>query len=108
MSVFMTRYGEPIVRVLGTYEKGSRSLIVALETIVKTAMDQVRQDSQDELAATNCLGHHEGPAHGLVCRRCYDAVEQGKLSPEEQETVLSQKEQEEQDAIVKSVQLLLK
>jgi hypothetical protein len=83
MAVFTTRYGQAIVAVLGNYPPGSRNLVIALEAVVKTAMSKAAETSQDELAVTTCQGLHPGVGKGLVCRRCYDALEQSKTNLED-------------------------
>lgn len=76
---FKTRYGQAIVRVLQAYPVGTKSLIVSLEAIVQTAMDRTQTNSREQVAQDVCEGFHPGPANGLICKACYDAVVQQKM-----------------------------
>ena len=81
-----TRYRQAIARVLGTYPYGSIQLVIAIDIIVRTAMSNAISEGRDELAEQTCLGTlHGGPPKGVICRRCFDALEAGKLPPEEEE-----------------------
>ena len=74
---YSTRYGDPIARVLAAYMPGvgvPPALIGALETLIKTAQQNVQQVMRDEIAATVCEGLHPGrEPKGLKCLRCYNA-----------------------------------
>lgn len=79
---YSTKYGMPIQKVLMTYPLGSRSLMVALEAIVNTAMDRAREEKIDDTAQQYCRELHPGPAQGLVCKLCFEAIETGKMPQE--------------------------
>jgi len=79
-----TRYRQAIARVMANYPPGSLQLVIALDIIVQTAMNNKSYAQADELAEKSCLGTlHDGPAKGVICKRCYDALESGKLPPDE-------------------------
>ena len=82
---FSTKYGMALQKVLMAYPLGSKSLMVALEAIVNTAMERAKEDKLDETAQQFCRELHPGPARGLVCKLCFEAMESGKLPPEEAE-----------------------
>lgn len=79
MPQLRTRYGAAVVRVLNAYKQGSFELVYALESVVLTAMEQTQSDDKDKLAMESCEGLHDGPASGLICRRCFDVVEAQKM-----------------------------
>lgn len=85
MVVFKSRYGNAIVRIFQAYAPGSPSLYVAVEALVMTAMANVKQEARDEIANDTCQNMHEGPPKGLICKRCFDALETGRLPPEDTE-----------------------
>ena len=70
--MFLTKWGEPVSRVLAAYPPGP-GLIAALETLIRTAEDVTRTKMKDELAAQVCEGLHGGEPSGLKCRACYEA-----------------------------------
>jgi hypothetical protein len=115
MVVFKTRYGQAIVRILQTYAPGTPSLYVAIEALVQTAMGNVKQDARDEISNEVCQNLHDGPAKGLVCKRCFDALEMGKLPPEEEvgipvpgtEAVETTSQAAERSAIEEQVRMLI-
>lgn len=102
-------YIRGIQRVLSTYQFGSRSLIVALEALINTAMDNAEAAKKDELAELSCQGLHSGPPAGIICKRCFDAVETGQI-PEETDLELAPEtpsEKKERSAIEDSVKHML-
>ena len=100
-----TKYRQAIMRVLSSYPPGSIQLITAIDIVVRTAMTNATSEGRDELAEQTCLGTlHPGPPKGVICRRCFDAVESGKLPEEEQEALLPAVEE---DSIAKQVRDML-
>lgn len=83
MPAYATRYGAAIWRVLQNYPPGTHQLVLALETVVKTAMEKTEEQSKDDIAQTSCLGLHPGAPAGLICRKCFDSVEQGQVPSSE-------------------------
>lgn len=77
--ILKSKYSRAIIQVLSNYQQGSRSLVVALESLLGTVADQSRAESLNEIAAETCLGQHPGMAKGLICRKCYDFMEVSKL-----------------------------
>lgn len=74
MNGFKTKYGEGIHRILISYQAtGIPTTVLALETYLKTMIDQALTAAKDELANSVCEGLHDGPGKGLKCRSCYDA-----------------------------------
>lgn len=80
--MFTTRYGPAVVRVMNYYSMNPQAMAIAMEKLIKTAMDSVPQLRIDELAQQYCDSKHDGAAAGLVCRKCYEAVQAGGLAPE--------------------------
>jgi len=108
VAVFKTRYGAAVGKVLAAYPFGSRSLLVALEALIITAMENTKSEARNEIASDTCQGLHPGPANGLICRKCYDALEAGRV-PEEQvdETPATAEEEEEVSQISKHIKSML-
>lgn len=79
MPAFRTRYGNAAVRVVNAYRPGSNELYYALESLIMTAMAQAQHDEQEKIAIDTCEGLHPGLAAGLICRKCFDAVEADKM-----------------------------
>ena len=71
---FQTRYGPAIAQVLNAYPQGP-GLVAALETLIKTAEQNVASKNVDEMAQQVCeeLGHIASEASGLKCLKCYHA-----------------------------------
>lgn len=81
-----TRYRQAIARVISNYPPGSFQLVIALDIVVATAMSNTSYANADELAEKSCLGNlHPGAPKGVICKRCFDAVEAGHLPPDEAE-----------------------
>jgi len=101
-----TKYLNAVVRVLNTYQFGSKSLVVALDALIGTAMENTKGENRDEIAESTCLGtlHPTAPASGLICRKCFDAVESGNLPPDEDGGILPK---EEEDEIAKQVRAMI-
>jgi hypothetical protein len=105
---FSTKYGMAIQKVLMHYPLGSKSLMVALEAIVNTAMERAKEERLDETAQQFCRELHEGPARGLVCKLCFEAVESGKLPSDETEAPTeTAAEAAERESIVNQVHMLI-
>lgn len=81
-----TRYGQAIMRVLAAYPPNSPSQIVALETLLITAMNNTQSESRDQMALSACQQLHIGPPKGVACGSCYEALEQNKteVNPDDQ------------------------
>jgi len=105
--MFKTQYGQAIVRVLQAYPFGSRSLIVALEAVVTTAMGRVVEESRNEIAQNTCRGLHPGEPSGVICLRCFDAAEAGHMPPDEEEAKGSPESEKEDSEIAEQVKMLL-
>ena len=106
-----TRYTRAVMRVLANYPPGSRSLVVALEAIIGTAVERTKEENRDELAETVCQNLHVGPAKGLACGACFDVLETGKMPAEEDmpspAAATTPAEKAEDDAIQRQVAMLL-
>lgn len=85
--MFTTRFGPAIVRVMNHYAMNPSAMAIAMEVLIKTAMDSVPQLRIDELAQQYCEEKHDGMAAGLVCRKCYDAMQSGRLAPEDSDQI---------------------
>jgi hypothetical protein len=85
--MFTSKWGEKIAQILNSYAD-PEGAIQALEILMKTAQDEGRRNTRDELAQSACEGLHTDPPAGLKCRKCYDA-ERGMI---EEEAVLAEKE----------------
>ena len=107
MTAYNTRYGLAIAKVLASYPLGSKSLIVALEAVVQTAMGRVKEEARDEIAQDTCLGNHLGPGKGLICRQCYDILESGRTPAEPTEAPVSAEETAERDSIRRQVEAMI-
>ena len=109
MPAFRTRYGNAAVRVVNAYRPGSNELYYALESLIMTAMGQAQHDEQEKIAIDTCEGLHPGLAAGLICRKCFDAVEAAKM-PESAMTAnepVSPDEKASRDAIDVQVRAML-
>lgn len=104
---FSTKYGTAIQKVLMAYPLGSKSLMVALEAIVNTAMERAKEEKLDDTAQQYCRELHPGPAQGLVCKLCFEAVETGKIPQEIEEAPESAAEVAERETILQQVHMLI-
>lgn len=81
--IFHTSYGENIQKILEAYGSSPRHVMIdALEKLIKTAQDNVRQQIRNEVATTVCEGLHDGPGVGLKCLLCYQAEQTFKTQIE--------------------------
>lgn len=106
MITFKTKYGNAIMRVMAYYPPNSQSLLVAMEAVVLTAMNKAREDSKDDLAQDVCQGLHPDAAKGLVCKRCFDVVESGKMPQDSEDiaaVVETPSDKKERDDIARQV-----
>ena len=71
--MFITMYGESLVRILEAYGGSPRHVLVsALEKLVLSAVENSKQEVRNEIARTVCEGIHDGiPSSGLKCLTCY-------------------------------------
>lgn len=67
------------------YPPGSPGLLLALETLMKTALDTAKAEFDNDLAQEVCEGLHDGPAKGLKCRACYEAEKEVPMMLQVQE-----------------------
>lgn len=104
---FSTPYGMAIQKVLMAYPLGSKSLMVALEAVVSTAMNRAREEKIDDTAQQYCRELHPGPAQGLVCKLCFEAVETGKIPQTAEEEPETPAEAAERETILQQVHMLI-
>ena len=106
----LTKYHAALRRVLNEYPPGSPSLLYGIEAVLKTAMENVEQKSKATLANETCQGMHIDPPKNVICRQCFDALEQGRvdLTDGEDRPVETKSEQDERDAVTKQVLGFLK
>ncbi len=71
--VFETEWGEAIGKVLAAYPMGSPGLVLALETLCKTAEERGHMEGTRTIAMGVCEQLHSTPATGLKCLQCYNA-----------------------------------
>jgi len=74
-----TRYRNNIAKVMANYPPGSTSLLIALDALLGTVIEQTKGRNETELAESTCTGTlHQGAPKGVICRKCYDAIEAGR------------------------------
>ena len=101
-----TRYRSAIIRVLNNYQ--GKSLVVALDHVVATAVENAKEANVNELAEQVCQNLHEDAPKGLVCKKCFDALEAGRLPPDEEAVPTVSKEEADEEAIIaRQVKMLL-
>ena len=72
MTIFRTKHADPVQRIMATYGQGP-GLISAMETYCQTVEDNARQAGKADAGTTVCIGLHNGPSRGVMCRSCHDA-----------------------------------
>lgn len=73
---------DALQRILYTYPMGGEGLIAALIAYCNTVAEQAGRLGLDAVASTVCEGMHDGPAEGLSCKRCYDAISASQAMPQ--------------------------
>ncbi len=73
---FKTRYGNPLLMILQSYQPGSPGLMAALEAICTTAEANGHKGAEANLAMSVCEQLHTGPSSGLKCLDCHYAETQ--------------------------------
>lgn len=82
-----TRYGQPIMRIIAAYPANSQQLVVALETLVITVMNNTQSESRDQMALAACQQMHTGPPKGIACGSCFQALEESKTQVSDEDQV---------------------
>jgi len=104
-----TKYRNSILKVLANYPPGSASLLVAIDALLGTVIEQTKGRSETELAESTCLGTlHQGAPKGVICRKCYDAVEAGRAPQDDPaEGPLVGKDKAQEDEIERQVREMI-
>lgn len=72
MTIYRTKHADPLQRIVATYGQGP-GLISALESYCQTVEDNARQAGKASAGEVACIGLHNGPSQGLVCKTCVEA-----------------------------------